>query len=222
MDISYEDIKGRCLLFYLVKSGGENIKTETTQKIKINKYQNITDAIFDYINNAKNMSCTNIKINKSIISIDYSKELQTIIFSKAKQEFNNIGKNIFKNNKDIIYVSNGDIKECVAKIVRNTEQKRLLSLHMLLFSNLDRIISKGIKIASAKETKGRYQNLKWDYYIVFIVINRKKYIVEFDTLLRERNEQHFRLQRIFTLNSIKKQATATGRVDKQRLDRFSK
>ena len=156
------------------------------------------------------------------MSTDYTTELQATIFSKAKQEFNNIGKNIFKNNKDIIYVSNGDIKECVAKIVRNTEQKRLLSLHMLLFSNLDKIINKGIKIASAKETKGRYQNLKWDYYIVFIVINRKKYIVEFDTLLRERNEQHFRLQRIFTLNSIKKQATATGRVDKQRLDRFSK
>lgn len=208
--------------FLLLKCGGENIKTETTQKIKINKYQNITDAIFDCVNNIKNISYTNIKINKSIMFTDYSKELQTNIFSKAKQEFNNIGKNVFKNNNDIIYVSNGDIKECVAKIIRNTEQKRLLSLHMLLFSNLDKIISKGIKIASAKETKGRYQNLKWDYYIVFIIIKREKYIVEFDTLLRERNEQHFRLQRIFTLNSIKKQATATGRVDKQRLDRFSK
>ena len=139
--------------FLLFKCGGEIIKTETTQKIKINKYQNITDAIFDYINNTQNMSCTNIKINKSIMFTDYSKELQTNIFSKAKQEFNNIGKNVFKNNNDIIYVSNGDIKECVAKIVRNTEQKRLLSLHMLLFSNLDKIISKELKLLVLKKLK---------------------------------------------------------------------
>ena len=46
-----------------------------------------------------------------------------MIFNKAKEVFSKIGKNVFKNNGENIYVSNSDIKESIAKTVRNTNQK---------------------------------------------------------------------------------------------------
>ncbi len=171
--------------------------------IKSKSYTNIRDAIYDYaiIIKTNFKPCLEIKTNKFV---DYSKELQTVIYNKAKEEFQKIGKNKFKNNGEDIYVSNGDIKESIAKIVRNKEQKKLLTAHLELFSKMDTIITKGTLITSAPETKNRWQNKNWKYYVTPIKINNKKYVVEFDTLLRERNERHFRLQRIFNLEDILK------------------
>ena len=194
-----------------------------TEKQNLKRYTNISDAIYDYAKSLENHFETNIEIKKDteIHSIDYTKLTQVAIFNQAKEMFNKIGQRVFKNNNEIIYVSNSDIKESIAKTIRNIEQKKIIAEHMEVFANLDKIIENGIKIATANERKGRYQNLNWDYYATPIKIDGKKYIVEFDTLLRERNEKHFRLQRIYSLeNAIKKQAVPTGRVDNQRLDRF--
>ena len=190
-----------------------------TEKQNLKHYTNISDAIYDFAKSLENHFETNIEIkkDKEIHSIDLT---QVAIFNQAKEMFGKIGRKVFKNNNETIYVSNS-VKESIAKTIRNNEQKKIIAEHMEVFANLDKIIENGIKIATANERKGRYQNLKWDYYATPIKIDGKKYIVEFDTLLRERNEKHFRLQRIYSLeNVIKKQAIPTGRVDNQRLDRF--
>ena len=172
-------------------------------KSKLKKYTNITDAIIDYANEINNNFQTNIVINiKKDNLIDYSNELQTVIFNKSKQEFSKIGKKYFINNKDIIYVTNEDIKEIIAKTVRNLEQKKLINEQISLFSNLDKIIYNGKLITYTKELKNRQKYLKWKYYATPIKINRSKYIVEFDTVLRSDNEIHFRIMRLYKLSNI--------------------
>ena len=172
-------------------------------KSKLKKYSNITDAIIDYANEINDNFQTNIVINiKKDNLIDYSNELQTVIFNKSKQEFSKIGKKYFINNKDIIYVTNEDIKEIIAKTVRNLEQKKLINEQIALFSNLDKIINNGKLITYTKELKNRQKYLKWKYYATPIKINRSKYIVEFDTVLRSDNEIHFRIMRLYKLSNI--------------------
>lgn len=172
-------------------------------KSKLKKYSNITDAIIDYANEINDNFQANIVINiKKDNLIDYSNELQTVIFNKSKQEFSKIGKKYFINNKDIIYVTNEDIKEIIAKTVRNLEQKKLINEQIALFSNLDKIINNGKLITYTKELKNRQKYLKWKYYATPIKINRSKYIVEFDTVLRSDNEIHFRIMRLYKLSNI--------------------
>ena len=186
-------------------------------------YLNITDAVYDFANNIKDDFQTSINIKKSKMfdKIDYSTQLQTIIFNKAKEMFSKNGNRVFKNNNDYIYVSNSDIKESIAKTVRNSEQKKLIVEHLEVFSNLGKIIEKGIKINFAPEIKDRFQFKKWDYYATPISIDNKKYIVEFDTVLRNNNEKHFRLQRIYNLEKfLKKQNTLTGKIETQSVNRL--
>lgn len=188
---------------------------ETSNKTKniTNKYTNITEAINDYANNIKDNFDSNIKIEqKNNVPVDYAVQSQKSIFNKAKELFSNIGKKAFVNNDEsIIVVTNEDIKESVAKTVRNTEQKKLLAEHMEVFSSLDKIIENGERISSGPETKNRSQYQSWDYYVTPIYINGEKYIVQFDTVLRTDGEKHFRLERIYKLDEmIKKQVTPTG------------
>lgn len=192
-------------------------------EIAIDKYQNINEAMYDYANKIKdNFNTTiNIETNKTKIPVDYSQQPQTTIFQKAKEVFSKIGKNIFQNNGDNIYVSNGDIKESIAKTVRNIEQKKLLAEHIEIFSNLDRIIENGTLIAKGNETKGRSEYKKWDYYATPIKINGDNYIVEFDTVLRDNGQKHFRLERIYNLEeAIKKQVAPTDKIESQSVNRF--
>lgn len=174
---------------------------KSTQSIK--QYTNITDAVVDYANSIKDNFHTDIiiKINKDEI-IDYSKELQTVIFRYAKKEFQHIGKKVFNNNNDIILVTNEDIKECISKIVRNEEQKKLLNEHIKVFRNLDKIIKNGKLIAYAPELKNRSKYFNWHYYAVPIIIDNEKFIVQFDVVLRVDVKKHFRIMRIYKLNDI--------------------
>lgn len=189
----------------------------------LKQYQNINEAMYDYANKIKdNFNTTiNIETNKTKIPVDYSQQPQTTIFQKAKEVFSKIGKNTFQNNGDNIYVSNGDIKESIAKTVRNTEQKKLLAEHIEIFSNLDRIIENGTLIAKGNETKGRSEYKKWDYYATPIKINGDNYIVEFDTVLRDNGQKHFRLERTYNLEeAIKKQVAPTDKIENQSVNRF--
>ena len=202
----------------------QNQQTDINEnEIAIDKYQNINEAMYDYANKIKdNFNTTiNIETNKTKIPVDYSQQPQTTIFQKAKEVFSKIGKNIFQNNGDNIYVSNGDIKESIAKTVRNTEQKKILAEHIEIFSNLDRIIENGTLIAKGNETKGRSEYKKWDYYATPIKINGDNYIVEFDTVLRDNGQKHFRLERIYNLEeAIKKQVAPTDKIESQSVNRF--
>ena len=111
------------------------------EEVKLNSYNGISEAIYNYVNSIKDNFKTNIIIRKNNFNgIDYTKELQSTIFNQAKKEFNKIGKRMFKNNGENIYVSNADIKESIAKTVRSVEQKVLLIEHLTVFSYLDKII----------------------------------------------------------------------------------
>ena len=189
----------------------------------INDYQNINDAIYDYANSIKNnfQTSINIQTNKSNIPIDYSTQSQTTIFNKAKEVFSKIGRSVFKNNGEDIYVSNSDIKESIAKTVRNANQKRFLAEHIEVFQNLDKIIENGQIIARGSETKARSQYQSWDYYATPITIDGQNYIVEFDTVLRDNGQKHFRLERIYSLDeATQKQAVPTGKIENQSVNRF--
>lgn len=166
-----------------------------------NKQQNINCAIYDYVNSIKENFQTdiNIETNKTKIPIDYSTQSQMMI-----KVFSKIGKNVFKNNGENIYVSNSDIKESIAKTVRNTNQKKLLSEHIEVFQHLDKIIENGQIIARGSETKSRSQYKNWDYYATPITIDGQNYIVEFDTVLRDNGQKHFRLERIYLLEEVTK------------------
>ena len=183
---------------------------QTEEKLK--SYTNIKEAIEDYVKEIKNnfKPCVVIRTHKKK---NYTHELQSTIYNKAKEEFKKIGKNVFLNNGEEIYVSNADIKESIAKIVRSIYQKKLLTEHLELFSKLDKIIENGKLITTTFETKGRdfYEN--WEYYVTPIMINNQKYIVEFDVTLRDNGQKHFRIQRIFKLQDIKKQTVPTGMVE---------
>ena len=181
-------------------------KQQNNQNNTINTYQNINCAIYDYVNSIKENFQTDIdiKTNKTKIPIDYSTQSQMTIFNKAKEVFSKIGKNVFKNNGEDIYVSNSDIKESIAKTVRNTNQKKLLSEHIEVFRHLDKIIENGQIIARGSETKSRSQYKNWDYYATPITIDDQNYIVEFDTVLRDNGQKHFRLERIYLLEEVAK------------------
>ena len=198
-------------------------QTVEMPKSELKQYENITDAVNDYANKVKSDFKTNIEIktNKKIAPVDYKSQSQATIFQKAKSVFSKIGKSVFKNNGENIYVSNGDIKESIAKTVRNEQQKQLLSEHMEIFSNLDKIIENGELIAKGNETKGRSQFNNWDYYATPVKIDGENYIVEFDTVVRDNKQKHFRLERIYSLNDFtKKQAVPTDKIDKQSVNRF--
>ena len=201
-----------------------NVTIKSNQNNIINTYQNINDAIYDYVNIIKDDFRTNIniQINKSNVPVDYSTQSQTTIFNKAKESFSKIGKKVFKNNNDDIVVTNEDIKESVAKTVRNTKQKKLITEHIEVFSKLDKIIENGTKIASSTENKNRVKYKNWDYYATPVTIDGKNCIIEFDTVLRQDGEKHFRLERIYSLDEvIQKQVVPTGLLNEnQSASRF--
>ena len=204
MDSVLGGINGATSIFSL----GANSNKQQNNQINntINTYQNINSAIYDYVNSIKENFQTdiNIETNKTKIPIDYSTQSQMMIFNKAKEAFSKIGKNVFNNNGENIYVSNSDIKESIAKTVRNANQKKLLSEHIEVFQYLDKIIENGQIIARGSETKSRSQYKNWDYYATPITIDGQNYIVEFDTVLRDNGQKHFRLERIYLLEEVTK------------------
>lgn len=145
----------------------------------------------------------------------YYNKSQAEIYKLAKAKFSKLGKRKFKNinTGEEIYVSYGDIKESIAKILRNNEQKKFLPYHIEIFSFLDKIIVIGILISFDRELKKRSQFVSWEYYASCININSKKYIVQYDVVLRNNGEKHFRIERIFDFNElIKKQEIQTEKI----------
>ena len=52
-------------------------------------------------------------------------------------------------------------------------------------------------------------------------VDGQNYIVEFDTVLRDNGQKHFRLERIYSLNeATQKQVAPTGKIDNQSVNRF--
>lgn len=102
------------------------------KNIELNNYSNISDAINDYVGLIGDNFRSDVNIRVAKEYLEYSELSQTIIFKKAKEQFAKIGKRALVNNKETIYVSNSDIKESIAKTIRNREQKKLIGLHLVV------------------------------------------------------------------------------------------
>lgn len=195
------------------------------QKISENGEKSVKSNIIDekvseYIKSVKDNFNTDINIDTNVVNkdnivpIDYENEKQTTIYKRARDIFQKIGKRVFinKNDGEKIYVTNTDINESISKTIKNPKQNKLLKENMAVFSKLDKIIENGKEISNSKiDSKGRENFSDYRYYVTNAIINGKKYVVEFDTRVQERNngaeERHFRLERIY---EIKEGDSATG------------
>lgn len=169
----------------------------------INKFSNINAALIQYFKQNKEFY-SNIKINICYDQLIKDKR-QRNIYDIAIKYFSKIGSRCFKNNDEYIYVSNGDVKESIAKAISNSYQKKFVMEHTEIFKILDKIVENGIMIASALEQKRRDKFSRWDYYITLVYINDKPFVIEFDTVFRvdNNNEKHFRMARIYSFDEIK-------------------
>jgi len=90
------------------------------------KLENI---LYDYIKNNNIFNLEKVVVKIKLNNNFYRKKTQSEIFKIAKYKFSLINKTVFINNNTLesIHVSNGDIKESLAKALRNNEQKQYLS-----------------------------------------------------------------------------------------------
>ena len=173
----------------------------------------IDEKVKDYINHVRDNFETNININTDVVNdIDTlpinSGMKQATIYKRARDIFNKIGKKIFVNNNERIYVYNTDINESIAKTLKNSRQKNRLYENMAVFSKLDKIIENGREISYSNDNKNRDYYKDWKYYVANVNIDSVPYVVEFDTVLNDKdNKRHFRLERVYNL---KEEVSATG------------
>lgn len=192
---------------------------ENENQIENNKeYKSIIDEkVNNYIENNKNNFVANTEIDTNIVSkgdiapLNYKTAKQTTIYKKARNLFKNIGRKVFKNNLEDIYVNNTDIRESVDKTIKNPQQSKYMIENLSVFSKLDSIIENAQEISfSGEDTKGRKQYSNYKYYVSNVKIDGKDYVVEFDTRMQNfegKAERHFRLERIYP---IEKEVSATG------------
>lgn len=180
------------------------------------KQKKLNDLLADYsLKINKDEKFSNIFIFTNQKNSFFRNKLQTEIYNLAKINFYKIGKRMFINDdtKEVIYVSNADIKESIAKTVRNAEQKKMLAFHIEIFGVIDKIIINGKLFSRSLELKNRDCYLNWRYYVTNVYINNIKYLVQFDVVLRSNSEKHFRIERIIQFNRIlKKQETSTEKI----------
>lgn len=167
---------------------------------------NIIDKkIKEYISQEKENFTTNININTKVVSntdevlINYKNTKEATVFKKAKTVFKSLGRNVFKNGNQDIYVDNSDIKESIHHTLKDNYQKSLLNENLAVYSKLGEVIESAVKISDSNEMKNRKQYSDWEYYVSKVNIDSKPYIVEFDTTMKDGN-RHFRLERVYELN----------------------
>lgn len=168
-------------------------------KMLLNKYSDVEEIFKKEKINKKSIHIKNIRILENInineLSVENLKRLAILIFNK----YHNV--NIFENDGYKIHINKTGINESVQKIYFSKKQKIYLKEHLLIFSNLGKIIEQGILINQVYERKGRVKYKSWNYYISKVSINNKEYILEFEIVNLDSGENHYRLQRLH----IKKQ-----------------
>lgn len=201
-----------------------NINTQTQQVIPMQnkmlqnglseqiKTNIINKKVAEYVKQNANNFSTNININTDVIfngsiPIDYKMQSQRTIFKKARELFSGINKNVFKNDNQNIYVNNTDISESINNTLKELPQKRQINENLAVFSQLDKIIENGKKISTSNiDNKGRSVYSNYEYYVSNVNIDRKPYVVEFDTRVQEgssgKKERHFRLERVYNINEV--------------------
>lgn len=161
----------------------------------LNKYRNVSE-IFknEKLNKYKKYLVTSkFKIENNFV---YGLS-NTEIYHFAVSIFNEYNKtNIFKNNNMNIIVSNTDIKESINKINNNYLQKKYLKEHLIIFSDLNNIIKRAVLVNQTLENKDRSFNKLWNYYLIWLIIDKSEFLFEFDVISKANGENHYRVQRL--------------------------
>ena len=110
--------------------------------------------------------------------------------------FNNHIVNSFNNNGIHIIVGKKGINESVEKIYNNYRQRNLLKEHLMIFSALGTVIEKAKLVNQVYERKNRKKYISWHYFLDGIIINNKKFLIEFEVVSMDSGENHYRIQRL--------------------------
>ena len=104
-----------------------------------------------------------------------SKELKDLAYLLFKKYNSN---NVFINNNNKIYVTRSGINEIFEKLY--TKQKKLFKEHLIIISNLKKIINHAILVNQIYENKCRNDISHWNYYFIKLNINSEIFYLEFD------------------------------------------
>ena len=171
----------------------------------LNKYSSARD-IFD---NASNSLSTYVEIKLYNIPEIRNINVKNLKVFEAKNLANNIfdkyhSKNIFINNDNKIVVSRNSINESIVKIYHNRFQRDYILEHLIIFSNLGKVIENAKLVSQTIERKNRIGILYWNYYLDNLYINNRLFIIEFEVRTLDNRQNQYRIQRIEI--SKKKQA----------------
>ena len=169
------------------------------------KYDNVKELLIFELEKSKKNFNSKVIINKQLTElneIEISEMTLTELKKKSIEIYkNNHNTNTFKNNNNDITINNKDIKESIKKIVGDKRQKEYLEEHLKVFSKLGNIIEYGTLISENIEQKSRQNYNSWHYYIENIILNKKRFLLEFDVVSRNDGENHYRLHRLIPLNN---------------------
>lgn len=166
------------------------------KKELLNKYKNAEEIFAKERKNYKVNIIINTKLeilqklNLQNLNINEIKKIAYNIFSSFHNNYK------FYNQKYEIIVSKRSIFESIQKIYHTRKQRELIKEHLIVFSCLGKIIEEATLVNQVFENKGRVKYKCWNYFLDGIIINNKKYLLEFDVVAMDNNENHYRIQRI--------------------------
>ena len=162
----------------------------------LNKYSNVREIFDRESNNFDGIVDVNKKISElddisiNNMSVEELKKLACLIFEKHHPT------NKFKNCGNIIVVYRSGIGESIEKIYYNKNQRKLLSEHLKIFSDLGDIIEHATLVNQVIENKKRQKYNSWNYYFDSLKIGKKIYYLEFEVVSMDSGENHYRIQRL--------------------------
>lgn len=179
------------------------VKLDINSTIKSNqKRTKIGTKIEEFMQQNPDLKATIEITTSGLENINIKEIKQMEAYKIARDLFTKLHKRKFVNNmtKNVIYVTNSDIKESVNNTYTFTEQRKYLKENLSIYSHLDKIIENAQLISNTNELKGRSKYNKWEYYALPIKIDKRNYIVQFDTVQREDGETHFRVERLYKIS----------------------
>lgn len=129
-------------------------------------------------------------INVKKLKVFEAKNLANNIFYKYHS------KNTFINNNNKIVVNKNGINESIVKIYHNRFQRDYMLEHLIIFSNLGKVIENAKLVSQTMERKNRTGILYWNYYLDNLYINNKLFTIEFEVRSLDNGQNQYRIQRI--------------------------
>ena len=146
------------------------------------KYENAIITI-----NSKTSKYNNIGVN----TIGELKKIAINIFNTHHKSHE------FTNNNNKIVVTSSGIQEAIEKIYNNYRQRSFIIEHLIILEHLGIIIEKAKLVNQAYNMKLKNVDVYyWNYYLIILKINGKKYIYSFDIRSMQDGVNQFRVGRI--------------------------